>query len=112
MPFTRFVRGLIGIVCLAAGSMLACSQHHVPTERDGPTTEELVAFYSPRSIKILPFTKPASFDREDAIPDGIEVSLRALDGAGDPVKAYGSFVFELFPFENATSDHKGPRVTQ
>ncbi len=85
---------------------LACQRGDIGATGDGPTAEELVSFYSPRSIKVLPFTKPRSFD-DDAIPDGIGVSLRPLDGAGDPVKAYGTFMFELFARRPASGNHRG-----
>ena len=92
-----------GAVALGAG----CERGRVSEASDGPSTEELVSYYSPQSIKILPFTKPRSFD-EDAIPDGLGVSVRTLDAAGDPVKAYGTFIFELYAYKPGTSDHRGP----
>ena len=83
-----------------------CQQPKVIEGGEGPTVDELVKFYSPTAIKILPFTKPRSFD-DDAIPDGVAVSLRPLDSAGDPVKAYGTFIFELYAFKPAVSSHRG-----
>lgn len=87
-------------------ALAGCQRGQVSETLDGPTTEELIAFYSPQSIKILPFTKPRSFD-DDAIPDGIGVSLRPLDGAGDPVKAYGAFIFELYTLRSAAGNRRG-----
>lgn len=84
----------------------ACQRGQIGETGEGPTVEELVSYYSPRSIKVLPFTKPRSFD-DDAIPDGIGVSLRPLDQAGDPVKAYGTFLFELYAYQNAIGGHRG-----
>lgn len=91
---------------ILASCMTACQRGRIGEEGDAPSVEDLVSFYSPRSIKVLPFTKPRSFD-DDAIPDGIGVSLRPLDQAGDPVKAYGTFLFELYAFQNAIGGHKG-----
>lgn len=102
----------IRVSCLAlllvavAACPPGCSRGEIGTTADGPTVEELVSFYSPRSIKILPFTKPRSFD-DDVIPDGVGVSLRPLDEAGDPVKAYGTFMFELYAYKKAIGTHKG-----
>ena len=93
---------LMGSTLCATG----CRRGGISEAAQGPTTEQLIALYSPRTIKILPFTKPRSFD-DDAIPDGIGVSLRPLDGAGDPVKAYGSFIFELYDYRAASGDHRG-----
>lgn len=90
-------------------SVPACQRGEIGQTSDGPSTEELIAFYSPRSIKIQPFTKPRSFD-SDAVPDGIAVSLRTLDAAGDPVKAYGVFIFELYAYRSALGDRKGQLI--
>ena len=90
-------------------SLAGCPRGGVVSTEGGPTTEQLVQFYSPRSIKVLPFTKPRSFD-DDAIPDGIGVSLLTLDGAGDEVKAYGTFIFELYNYRLAASDHRGELI--
>lgn len=96
--------------CLTLAAVLAClggcRRGDIGMTSDGPSVEQLVSFYSPRSIKILPFTKPKSFD-DDVIPDGVGVSLRPLDEAGDPVKAYGTFMFELYAYRKAIGTHKG-----
>jgi len=84
----------------------ACQRGGVSETAQGPTTEELVSYYCPKAIKILPFTKARSFD-DDGLPDGLGVSLRTLDAAGDPVKAYGTFIFELYEYRPAASDHRG-----
>lgn len=94
---------LVSMMLLLIGG---CQRGSVSQTGDGPTAEELVKFYSPRSIQVLPFTKPRSFDADD-IPDGLAVSLRPLDAAGDPVKAYGNFMFELYSYRPASTDHRG-----
>lgn len=93
---------------LAACGLLAtgCPRGEVGEVADGPTRDQLLAFYSPRSIKVLPFTKPRSFDG-DAVPDGVNVSLRVLDAAGDPIKAYGTFMFELYDYRPASGTRRG-----
>lgn len=93
-------------VCIA---LTGCRRGEIGQGSQGPTTEELIKYYSPTSIKILPFTKPKSFD-DDAIPDGVAVSLRPLDSAGDPVKAYGTFIFELYAYKQALGNHRGERL--
>ncbi len=99
---------MLGVMAVAVWST-ACQSKSSTVSDTGPSAEELIAFYSPKSIKILPFTKAKSFD-DDAIPDGIEVSMRALDGAGDPVKSYGTFLFELYSYKPGSSDHKGDLI--
>ncbi len=91
------------------GSLLcatACQRGEIRETAEGPTIEQLVEFYSPESIEILQFTKPKSFD-DDAIPDGIGVSLRPKDCGGDTVKAYGEFMFELYAYRSASGQRRG-----
>lgn len=90
----------------ALACLTGCPRGEVPEIAQGPTTEQLIDYYSPRTIRILPFTKARSFD-DDAVPDGIGVSLRPLDGTGDPVKAYGTFIFELYAHRDASGNHRG-----
>ncbi|MCA9254415.1 MAG: hypothetical protein KDA33_02205 [Phycisphaerales bacterium] len=110
MTARSFVR-LTLLTGLAWGlaSNAACGRGEISDTGEGPTKEQLVEYYSPATIQILPFTKVRSFD-DDIVPDGLAVSLRPLDGAGDPVKAYGSFLFELYAFRPATATHRGERL--
>lgn len=102
----RFIApALLGATSMAL--LAGCQRGRIGEVGDSPTAEELVGYYSPRSIKILPFTKPRSFDMKDDLPDGIAVSLRPLDAEGDSTKAYGTFLFELYTYRPATADHKG-----
>lgn len=94
-------------VCLSGSA--GCQRGSVGGTVDGPSVEELVQYYSPRKIKILPFTKPRSFD-DDVIPDGVGVSLRPLDEAGDPVKAYGVFMFELYEHRKGLGNRRGELI--
>ncbi len=100
----------VWILWLAGGALIGgCHRGQIDDSSEGPSTDDLVAYYSPRTIKILPFTKPRSFD-DDAFPDGIGVSLRPLDSGGDPVKAYGTFIFELYAYKNAIGNHRGQLI--
>ena len=56
-----------------------------------------------------PFTQPASFD-DDAVPDGIEVVIRAFDQQGEQTKIAGHLVFELYTFREASADPKGRQL--
>lgn len=104
------LHGLLpGFLLIGTAVLIGCQRGEITESSQGPTTEQLVSFYSPRSIRVLPFTKPRSFDG-DAIPDGIAVSLQPIDAAGDPVKAYGVFNFELFTYRNASGDRRGDSI--
>lgn len=98
--------GLLLASSLVLNLLCGCQRGSIGQTGDGPTVEELVKYYSPREIKVLPFTKPRSFD-SDIFPDGIGVSLRPLDEAGDPVKAYGTFMFELFAYRGGLGSRRG-----
>ncbi|HPF41609.1 MAG TPA: hypothetical protein P5081_16570 [Phycisphaerae bacterium] len=106
---TFFRLTLLMGVAWGLASNAACGRGEISDTGEGPTKEQLVEYYSPATIQILPFTKVRSFD-DDIVPDGLAVSLRPLDGAGDPVKAYGSFLFELYAFRPATATHRGERL--
>lgn len=97
--------GWIGLLGLVAG----CPRGQIGEIEGAMSAEELVAFYSPKRIEIKQFTKVRSFDK-DPIPDGIAVSLEALDQAGDPIKVFGDFLFELYAYQPATMNHRGERL--
>lgn len=104
----------VAIVIWAVGALSftsggGCGRGQITATAEQPTAEEMVGYYSPRSIKLLPFTKPRSFDN-DLIPDGIGVSMRTLDAGGDPVKAFGIFLFELYHYRPASQDHRGKLI--
>ncbi len=69
----------------------------------------MLSLMLPQRIKIEPFTKIKSFNQDD-IPDGILMVVRAFDKFGDPVKAVGSWYFELWTYQNASGDIKGERL--
>lgn len=98
---------IVALAALLCGG--ACQRGQISEGGEGPSVEELVKYYSPSAIKILPFTKPRSFD-DDVIPDGIAVSLRPLDSAGDPIKVYGIFMFELYAYKPAIGTHRGELI--
>jgi hypothetical protein len=78
----------------------------MPTE---PERRAMMSLMLPSKIKIEPFTKIASFDK-DEIPDGLLVVLRPVDQFGDPVKATGLFYFELYSYQMGSSEREGQRL--
>lgn len=108
-PLSKAAVLTVAFLVFLIATIGGCGRGQLMGSAEEPTAEEMVGYYSPRSIKLLPFTKPRSFDN-DLIPDGIGVSLRTLDAAGDPVKAYGSFLFELYHYRTASQDHRGKLI--
>jgi len=101
-------------LCLAAGCQkdrggIRQLTGQPPALTTCPSADCQIDLLMPRSIEILPFTRPATFD-EDLIPDGIEVVLRPLDAFGDQTKAVGLFRFELYQFRKASSEPRGHRL--
>ncbi len=107
----RHAAGLCACLGLALSHGGCGDRGKVAPIADGPTAEQLVSYYSPSRIEILPHSRPRSFD-EDLIPDGLKVWLRPLDSAGDSVKAYGVYRFELYHYRPATTDRRGELIQQ
>jgi hypothetical protein len=63
---------LVGGLPLLALLVVGCPRGGVKESPEGPSTEQLISYLSPRNIKILPFTKPRDFDN-DGLPDGLGV---------------------------------------
>jgi len=113
MPRRRMLARLLvsGFVGLAGIFALGCEPaRRVDLEQLPAEKAEMVGYYLPSQIEILPFTKVDSFD-EDAIPDGITAVIRPTDVLGDPVKAYGTVRFELYEHLEASGLNKGKRLT-
>lgn len=103
---------IVLITCFAA---LLCAiaptgcSHSAGSDGTEPTVEDLRKLTQPQQLVVLPFTKPKSFD-DDAIPDGVEATVRVTDVMNDPVKAWGTFRFELFERRPASGDPRGTRL--
>lgn len=74
------------------------------------TRDDARAMFDPVQLKIHPvFTKVSDWSG-DGKPDGIEVLAEFRDSFGDPTKAAGSFVFEVFAYQPNSADPRGPRL--
>ena len=100
--------GLAGWIAAFGGG---CGPDAVRVDLEALQTDkaEMIGYYLPRQIEILPFTKVASFD-DDAIPEGLEAVVRPTDVLGDPVKAYGLVRFEIYTFRPASGVRHGDRL--
>lgn len=91
----------MGLVLIAGCQTGGPSQ--IPTDRE---RRDMLALMLPSEIEIEPWTKVASFD-DDEVPDGILAVIRPVDRFGDPVKAVGFFYFELWSYQQASSERRG-----
>lgn len=66
--------------------------------------------FAPVSVRLHPvFTKISDWSG-DGKPDGIEALVELRDQFGDPCKARGQFVFELFDYQPQSPDPRGTRL--
>src|SRR5205085_5263493 len=68
------------------------------------------ALFAPASMRIHPIFSGIKDWTGDGVPDGIEALLEFQDQFGDPTKAAGTVVFELFTYRPYHPDPRGPRV--
>lgn len=95
----------VAAVALAVGSW-GCSSSPTPPVR----TPADANFFTPASMHLSPvFTKIADFDG-DGQPDGVEAVVELQDRFGDPVKAAGRILFQVYDYRPVNPDPRGDRV--
>jgi hypothetical protein len=91
---------------VVAAAQLGCQSGPKPYK---PTPDD-VAMLGPVSMRIHPiFTRFQSWSG-DIAPEGIEVLIEVQDQFGDPIKARGKVIFELYDFQKFDAQRKGERV--
>jgi hypothetical protein len=95
------ISSAIFAVLLLAG----CSQ---PVFDDPEVKDE--ALFGPAAMRVHPVFTQVKDWTGDGRPDGIEVLLEFQDQFGDPTKAAGTAMFELFEYKQAEPDPRGQRV--
>jgi hypothetical protein len=91
------------IVLLAACVMMGCSQS-APLERSAADEE----MFGPAAMRFSTFTKVRDWT-EDKAADGVDVHMEMLDQFGDPTKASGTILFELYEYRAGEPEMRGPR---
>jgi len=90
------------LLCVLAG----CSSSLTPMRR----TSDESAMFGPVSMRVHPiFTQVKDFNG-DADTDGIEALVEFQDQFGDPTKASGKIIFELFEYRPYNPDPRGNRL--
>ena len=75
-------------------------------------TEEEARMFGPQSMRIHPtFTRVKDWTG-DGKPDGIEAVVELQDEAGEPTRATGSVMFELYQYRQTYPDVRGRRVPE
>lgn len=82
-----------------------------PRPADDAATRQMLALLMPSRVEIVePFTRVRSFD-DDALPDGIELLLQAVNSLDNPgLMIAGRVRAELYEFLPASGDRKGRRL--
>ncbi|HEV2296092.1 MAG TPA: hypothetical protein VGR35_19765 [Tepidisphaeraceae bacterium] len=99
----RFVAGGVALMLVLAG----CSSRVRLPER----TPRNATMFGPTSMRIHPIFTQVKDWTGDGKPDGIEALIEFQDRFGDPTKASGSAIFELFEYRAYNPDPRGERVT-
>jgi len=90
--------------------MLAAMLGGCNTPHGQPRTIEEETMFGPSAMRIHPiFTRFKDWSG-DGIIDGIEALIEFQDEFGDPTKATGKVIFELFEYRPDEPDTKGDRV--
>jgi hypothetical protein len=77
-----------------------------PIERDNAE----VVMFGPTRMRIHPIFTQVKNWTNGTRPDGIEAELEFQDQFGDPTKAAGKVMFELFAFRRGFPDPRGERI--
>jgi hypothetical protein len=77
-----------------------------PIERDNA---EIVMF-GPAKMRLHPIFTQVKDWNNDGVPDGIEAELEFQDQFGDPTKAAGKVMFELFAYQRGSPEARGERI--
>jgi hypothetical protein len=96
---------LAGIAAVLLLTLTACQQ-----DTPQPVTPSQPAMFGPRSIQLHPiFTQIRDFSG-DGVPDGIDAVVEFTDQFGDPTKASGTILFELYAYRRDWPDPRGNRL--
>jgi hypothetical protein len=97
----RFIAALVSLAFV-----MGCSQ---------PNLEEPAAgegnLFGPAAMRIHPiFTQVKDWNR-DGDPDGVEALVEFQDQFGDPTKAAGTVMFELYEYRQGDAEPRGQRLS-
>jgi len=84
---------------------LSCQQ-----TKSYPRSQTDAAMFGPASMRIHPIFTQIKDWTGDGQPDGIEALIELQDQFGDPTKASGTVVFELYDFQPTDPDGRGARL--
>ena len=109
LPFAHgphtFPRMRFLLACLASLALVGCNG----SRTEDPAVDE-EALFGPAAMRIHPiFTDVKDWTGDDKA-DGVEVLVEFQDQFGDPTKAAGTLIFELYDYRIANPEPRGRRL--
>ncbi|MFQ5493821.1 MAG: hypothetical protein ACE5EX_00405 [Phycisphaerae bacterium] len=104
----RYITRLAGLTAVAVVSLALAACKSTGPPLDDPVRMKMLALLMPARIEIVePFTRAKSFDK-DAIPDGIELLLQAVNALDNPgLMIAGTLTVDLYEYIPASGDKLG-----
>jgi len=81
-----------------------------PATHPAARTPDEALLFGPRGMRVHPIFSQVKDWTGDGKPDGVEALLEFEDAFGDPTKAAGTVVFELFDYRPYNPDPRGDRL--
>jgi hypothetical protein len=100
------MRCKLALALLVALVLAGCQSGDAPYPRDDVDA----ALFGPSAMRIHPIFTRLSDWTGDGTPDGIEALIELQDQFGDPTKASGSIIFELYTYRPYSPDVRGDRL--
>jgi hypothetical protein len=101
------VRPAVLLALIALFLQAGCGSSPTPPV---PRSSADAALFAPVSMRIHPIFTQVKDWTGDGRPDGVEALLEFQDQFGDPTKAAGTAVFELYNYRRGDVDPRGERV--
>ena len=98
---------LILLLALLLVLVPGCAQPKILEDEPEEVDE---ALFAATSMRIHPIFTQIKDWNGDGRPDGIEVLIEFRDQFGDPTKAAGTVMFELYDYRRASADVRGRRL--
>jgi len=104
---TRVAVGFLGYF-LTLGSLVGCANDPLARPTSRTPVDQLL--FSPASMRLHPVFTQVRDWTGDGKPDGIEAVVEIQDAFGDPTKAAGRLIFELYEHRPQNPDPRGRRL--
>lgn len=86
--------------------LIGCATH----QPEIPNDQAPAPMFKPAAMRLHPVFSQIRDWNGDGKPDGVEAMLEFQDQFGEPVKAMGNAVFELFEYRSGYPDPRGQRL--